>query len=100
MKNSQYHYALMVASGIASLLVAIPASSQLDGSTEISGWTIDGGGGRSTGENLVVAGTFGQHDAGLQPLSGGRYRVSGGFLSNAGDKPNADVFFSDSFEQE
>ena len=43
----------------------------------IDWFTIDGGGGTSTGGNYTLSGTMGQPDAGT--LSGGSYTLEGGF---------------------
>lgn len=48
----------------------------------IDWFTIDGGGGTSTGGVYVVSGTIGQPDAGT--LSGGSYSLAGGFWSGIG----------------
>src|SRR5713226_7542168 len=45
----------------------------------IDWFTIDGGGGSSTGGVYAVSGTIGQPDAGV--MSGGPYVLSGGFWS-------------------
>ena len=45
----------------------------------IDWYTIDGGGGTSTGGVYAVSGTIGQPDAGT--MSGGQYTLSGGFWS-------------------
>jgi hypothetical protein len=42
-------------------------------------WTVDGGGGTSTGGAFSVTGTIGQPDAGR--MSGGNFQVTGGFWS-------------------
>jgi hypothetical protein len=47
----------------------------------ISWFTIDSGGGYSTGSNFELDGTIGQHDAGF--MSGGSYELSGGFWAAA-----------------
>jgi len=47
-------------------------------SFSIDWFTIDGGGGASTGGVYVVSGTIGQPDAG-GPMSGGQYSLIGGF---------------------
>ncbi|MFZ6027672.1 MAG: hypothetical protein ACOYYS_08160 [Chloroflexota bacterium] len=44
---------------------------------ELSWWTVDGGGGRSSGTGYMLDGTAGQADAGT--LSGGTYTLEGGF---------------------
>ena len=48
----------------------------------IDWFTIDGGGGTSTGGVYVVSGTIGQPDAGT--MSGGSYSLAGGFWSGIG----------------
>jgi hypothetical protein len=40
-------------------------------------WTVDGGGGTSTGDVYTVSGTIGQPDAGA--MSGGGYSLTGGY---------------------
>ena len=45
-------------------------------------YTIDGGGGYSSGGNFELDGTIGQHDAG-PTMSGGNYTVRGGFWNGA-----------------
>ncbi len=47
----------------------------------IDWYKIAGGGGTSTGGVYAVSGTIGQPDATLQPLSGGTYSLTSGFLS-------------------
>jgi hypothetical protein len=46
---------------------------------DLAWWTIDGGGGTSSGGTYSVTGTIGQPDAGV--LSGGNYTLEGGFWS-------------------
>jgi len=43
----------------------------------IDWWTIDGGGGTSTGGVYSVTGTIGQPDAGSTAMTGGAYSVTG-----------------------
>ncbi len=43
---------------------------------DLSWWTVDGGGGNSTGSGYALSGTIGQPDAGT--LSGGDYQLQGG----------------------
>ena len=59
-----------------SLLIglALAATAQ---NYSIDWWTIDGGGGTSTGGVYSVSGTIGQPDAGT--MSGGNYTLQGGF---------------------
>jgi hypothetical protein len=47
----------------------------------IDWFTIDGGGGTSTGSVYAVSGSIGQPDANAQPLIGGSYSLTGGFWS-------------------
>jgi hypothetical protein len=47
----------------------------------IDWFTIDGGGGTSTGGVYSVSGTIGQPDAAVQPMAGGNYSLIGGFWS-------------------
>ncbi len=62
-----------LAAGFASVLAAGAAQAQLS----INWFTIDGGGGTSTGGTFSLSGTIGQPDAGI--MSGGQFTVSGGF---------------------
>jgi hypothetical protein len=54
-------------------LLSAPAHAQY----AIDWYTIDGGGGTSSGGNYTLSGTIGQPDAGT--LSGGSYTLEGGF---------------------
>lgn len=58
-------------------LVALCAPAQ---NYSIDWFTIDGGGGASTGGNYTLSGTIGQPDAG-GAISGGNYSLTGGFWS-------------------
>ena len=58
-------------------LVAATASAQ---NYNIDWFTIDGGGGTSTGGVYAVSGTIGQPDA-SGPMAGGNYSLTGGFWS-------------------
>jgi hypothetical protein len=61
---------------LALCLAAMRASAQND-TYAIDWFTIDGGGGISTGGGYSVSGTIGQPDAGL--LTGGAFSLQGGF---------------------
>jgi len=63
------------AAAFAFLATAIAASAQ---TYSIDWYTIDGGGGTSTGGVYSVSGTLGQPDAG-GPMTNGQYSVTGGF---------------------
>ena len=68
--------ALVVTVLLAALLLpwAVRAAT---GSPVLSSWTVDGGGGASSGGAYALAGTIGQPDANL--LNGGSYTLYGGF---------------------
>ena len=59
------------------LLFVVPVLAQGDGPYEISWYTIDSGGGTSTGGPYTLTGTIGQPDAAWS--SGGKYELLGGF---------------------
>ena len=66
---------------ILTLLTIFGAAITTPAQTFTIDWfTIDGGGGTSTGGVYSVSGTIGQPDAG-GPMSGGQYSVTGGFWS-------------------
>jgi len=66
--------------GLSLLFLFLLASFSARAQTfDISWFTIDGGGGTSTGGVYSVSGTIGQPDAGI--LSGGNYELTGGFWS-------------------
>jgi hypothetical protein len=67
----------MKLSSLLLLALALPAQAQY----QITSWTIDAGGGQSTGSVYAVTGTIGQPDAGVH--TGGSYRLIGGFWSLA-----------------
>jgi len=69
----------LVARSVA-LALAITAVRTEAQSYSIDWFTIDGGGGTSTGGVYAASGTIGQPDAG-GPLSGGNYSLTGGFWS-------------------
>src|SRR4026207_502216 len=63
---------------LASLAILPPgAIAQSGGPYTLNWFTIDGGGGTSTGGVYSLSGTIGQPDAGR--LSGGAYTLEGGF---------------------
>jgi hypothetical protein len=63
---------------IIPLILFIPISSLSQNQNyDVTWWTIDNGGGTSTGGNYILSGTLGQPDAGV--LSGGTYSLIGGF---------------------
>lgn len=66
---------------IAVLWISATALASGGPTYAIPWWTIDGGGGTSSGSNYTVSGTIGQFDAGTSTMSGGNFSVSGGFWS-------------------
>ncbi|MEI7657571.1 MAG: GC-type dockerin domain-anchored protein [Phycisphaerae bacterium] len=62
------------ASCLPAFVVAVVALEPLS----IPWYTVDGGGGLSSGGSFSLAGTIGQPDAGT-PMSGGSFSVRGGF---------------------
>lgn len=63
----------IIAIGAVALLAA---SAHAD--PAINWWTIDAGGGSSTGGSFTLSGTIGQFDAST-PVTGGSFRLVGGF---------------------
>ncbi len=72
--------------GIA-VLACVPATSAYD--LELSWFTIDGGGGASSGGTLQLTGTIAQPDADV-PLTGGTFELVGGFWPGAASEPACD----------
>ena len=60
-----------------SLMLPMVSSAQFN----IDWFTIDGGGGTSTGGVYSVSGTIGQPDANSTPMAGGNFSLTGGFWS-------------------
>ena len=59
-----------------ALLLAVSTALARSG-YDLSWWTVDGGGGDSSGGLYALSGTIGQPDAGV--LTGGDYTLGGGF---------------------
>jgi len=59
-----------------ALLLAVSTALARSG-YDLSWWTVDGGGGTTSGGSYTLGGTIGQPDAGI--LSGGNYTLGGGF---------------------
>lgn len=72
--NTRNMKALLCGMLLVSSLLALKAQAQ---NLSIDWFTIDGGGGTSTGGVYSVSGTVGQPDAGT--LIGGSYKIDGGF---------------------
>ena len=86
-----------VSNGIFLLSVSSMVLAQSSGGDfEITKYTIDGGGGQSSGDGFSVTGTIGQADASVEPMSGGGFTVAGGFWPDDSELP--DLIFSNGFE--
>ncbi len=68
---------IWTAATIAAVWLAPAQGEALAQNFDLSWYTIDGGGGTSTGNGLTVTGTIGQPDAGV--MTGGGLMVQGGF---------------------
>lgn len=80
---------------VGVLLTAGAASAQTDGPAtfSIDWYTVDGGGGTSTGGSFSLSGTIGQHDAHPEAAAGGAYSLAGGFWGGL-----SDIIFTGGFE--
>lgn len=67
---------------LSALVLSVAIESAHAQPYEISWYTIDGGGGTSTGGPFTLSGTIGQHDAST-PLSGGTFTLQPGFWPGA-----------------
>jgi hypothetical protein len=85
-KSTALFSTLALASLIAVSAVTAQQLAGGGGDYDLSWNTIDGGGGTSTGGAFELAGTIGQHDAGV-PLTGGTFELVGGFWPGAGGVP-------------
>lgn len=70
-------FILLVIAGLLSPNIFRASATVTDSAYAIDWWTVDGGGGESTGEGYILKGTVGQPDAGR--LQGGDYGLQGGF---------------------
>ena len=71
------HLFLVLSLGLLLGSIAIARAQ----SYAIDWFTLDGGGGASTGGVYSVSGTIGQPDANAQPMIGGNFSLTGGFWS-------------------
>jgi hypothetical protein len=60
------------------LALFVSSATLAAGSYDLSWWTVDSGGGTSSGGGYTLSGTIGQPDAGAV-ASGGGYTLAGGF---------------------
>jgi hypothetical protein len=71
---------LLLLAMVVSAAVALAA-----GGYDIPWWSVDGGGGTSSGGTYTLRGTAGQPDAGT--VSGAKYAIAGGFWAGTGGEP-------------
>ena len=77
MRTMRYHLVrILVGLGLFACVLSPPVL--LAQPYSLDWFTIDGGGGTSTGGVYLVSGTIGQPDAG-GPMTGGNYSLTGGF---------------------
>lgn len=69
----------LVFCGIVILLLAAAWVAVAAGGFELPWFSVDGGGGESSGGSYAIAGSIGQPDAGQ--MDGGAYTLSGGYLA-------------------
>jgi len=71
-----------------------------DAEPDVSRWSVDAGGGQSSGGAFELRGVVGQPDVDpLQPASGGSFSLTGGVLAGLSPgSPPGDAIFSDGFE--
>ena len=74
MKNRIIQIAVSLA---VMLLIVGVALAAVEAGYDLSWWTVDGGGGSSSGGNYSLSGTIGQPDAASS--AGGGYTLAGGF---------------------
>ena len=60
------------------LIISLSGIALTAGGYDLSWWTVDGGGGTSSGNGYTLNGTLGQPDAGTVATGGG-YTLAGGF---------------------
>jgi hypothetical protein len=75
-----HHSISVVLVALALVSLVLGARSQADDGYDLSWFTVDGGGGKSSGGEYALSGTIGQFDAGAL-MAGGEYSLAGGFWS-------------------
>jgi hypothetical protein len=102
----------VVVSAVVFMLGCVPALAQApaigttatpaagEGSSyAVERWTVDGGGGHSSGGSFAVSGTIAQPDSDpLAPSTGGSYAVTGGFWPGLARRDATVAVFADGFE--
>jgi len=83
--------ALLLAALVLALLVAT-ATTARPGGLQIDWWTVDSGGGASSGGAFALSGTSGQPDAGVLQSANGTLRLEGGFWAGAAPQSRTRIF--------
>jgi len=92
--------ALLFALSVAPLAATPVAAATQGGVFAVDHYTMDNGGGISTGGVFTVDGTIGQPDADpLQPSTGGVFAITGGFWPSANVAAPMEEVFSNGFER-
>ena len=81
--KKRWIWTILIAAGLLVLVAGLALAQTGDG-FGVRQFTIDGGGGASTGGSFSVRGTIGQAEAGT--LSNGTFVLHGGFWSQAGSE--------------
>jgi hypothetical protein len=63
------------------VLISVTVLAETGDGFELSWWTVDNGGGSSSGGDYTLSGTIGQPDVGS--MAGGEYTLVGGFWNDA-----------------
>ena len=74
------------------LIVFVSGMALASASYDISWWTVDGGGGTSTGNGYTLNGTLGQPDAGTLSTGGGYILASGFWHGGVAVLPNTSIY--------
>ena len=69
---------ILVLGMLILLILSLSGFALAAGSFDLSWWTVDGGGGTSSGNGYTLNGSLGQPDAGTI-ANGGGYTLAGGF---------------------
>jgi hypothetical protein len=97
---SMHHLKITRAIAIILLTAAVTTVPQRSNAQSVDWFTVDSGGGTSTGGNYSVSGTIAQVDADpLHPASGGNFELTGGFwVIDSAPPTTQDAIFRDGFE--
>lgn len=86
--QTRQRYLAALAIGALTLALTMPVLAQ-NGGYAIESFTVDGGGGTSSGGSYALTGAIGQPDAGA--MAGGAFTLTGGFWGDAALLPGGSV---------